>query len=142
MDQLFSTVYVSSATELLSDAGLDEILRVSRMNNHRDGITGMLLYKDGNIMQVLEGVEPKVYALIDKLRHDTRHQGVQLLVEERITERQFDQWAMAFEKIDSHAPRDIEGLSDFLDDDVAAATFRTNPAKAYSLLLSFRNNIR
>jgi hypothetical protein len=64
---LFSTVYVSSATRRLSVAELAEILRVSRADNQRDEITGMLLYKDGNIMQVLEGAEEKVSALIEKL---------------------------------------------------------------------------
>jgi hypothetical protein len=64
---LFSTVYVSSATRRLSVAELAEILRVSRADNQRVKITGMLLYKDGNIMQVLEGAEEKVSALIEKL---------------------------------------------------------------------------
>jgi hypothetical protein len=58
---------VSSATRRLSVAELADILRVSRADNQRDEITGMLLYKDGNIMQVLEGAEEKVSALIEKL---------------------------------------------------------------------------
>jgi hypothetical protein len=58
---------VSSATRRLSVAELAEILRVSRADNQRDEITEMLLYKDGNIMQVLEGAEEKVSALIEKL---------------------------------------------------------------------------
>ena len=40
-EQLFSTVYVSSASDQgLTDAELADILRVSRANNQRDRITG------------------------------------------------------------------------------------------------------
>jgi len=48
-------VYVSSATELFSDTQLENLLLRSRQNNSTLGITGMLLYKDGNFMQCLEG---------------------------------------------------------------------------------------
>jgi len=137
-----SMVYVSSASRLLDEAELNEILRVSRVNNRRDGISGMLLYKDGNIMQVLEGPEEKVAALVDKLQQDPRHYGLQVLLEDRIKQRQFDKWAMAFHQVDFSAKADSEGLSNFLDDEVAAAAFRSNPGKAYRLLLSFRNNIK
>jgi hypothetical protein len=140
--KIFSTVYVSSATRLLKDAELAEILRVSRANNQRDEITGMLLYKDGNFMQVLEGPEGKVSALINKLHHDPRHRGIQQLVQDHVSERQFDQWAMAFHKVDLSAQEDREAMSNFLDDEVAAAAFRSNPGKAYRLLLSFRNNVK
>ena len=50
----FFLVYVSSASTLFSRAELDEILRTSRRNNERLGVSGALLYKGGNLMQVLE----------------------------------------------------------------------------------------
>ncbi len=140
--QIFSLVYVSSASRLLEDVELEAILRVSRRNNQRDEITGMLLYKGGNIMQVLEGPEEKVLALVDTLRHDPRHYGLQILLRNQIAERQFNQWAMAFYKGEPHTREDLEGESDFFENEVAAQAFRTNPAKAYRLLLSFRNNIK
>jgi hypothetical protein len=142
-EQLFSTVYVSSASDQgLTDAELADILRVSRANNQRDRITGMLLYKDGNIMQLLEGPKAEVEALIEKLRRDHRHHGVQLLLEDHAAQRQFDNWAMAFRKFETNEPQELEGRSDFLERAAAAEAFRTNPGRAYKLLLSFRNNIR
>lgn len=141
--QLFSTVYVSSASGGgLSDADLADILRVSRANNQRDGITGMLLYKDGNIMQLLEGPKASTDALLGKIRRDHRHHGVQVLLEDQIAQRQFDQWAMAFRKVEADDTQDLEGRSDFLDRAVAEEAFRSNPGRAFKLLLSFRNNIR
>jgi len=82
---------VSSASRLLDDAELYEILRVSKVNHPRDGITGMLLYKGGNIMQVLEGREEKVLALVNKPRHDPRHCGLRVFLQDHIKESQFDQ---------------------------------------------------
>ena len=140
--RIFSLVYVSSASRLLHDSELETILRVSRRNNLRDHITGMLLYKGGNIMQVLEGPEDKVLALVEKLRLDPRHHGLQILLRAHIAERQFEQWAMAFHKVDPSVGHNLEGESDFFENDLAAQAFRSNPAKAYRLLLSFRNNIR
>jgi hypothetical protein len=107
--RIFSLVYVSSASRLLEDAELEAILSVSKRNNLRDDITGMLLYKGGNIMQVLEGPEEKVLALVDTLRHDPRHYGLQILLRNQIAERQFNQWAMAFYKGEPHTREDLEG---------------------------------
>ena len=139
---LVSLEYVSTASWLLEDVELEEILRVSRANNLRDGITGMLLYKNGNIIQVVEGPEDKIAALLDKLRCDTRHYGLQVLLCNEIEKRQFEQWAMAFHQVPSDAPRELEGLSNFLDDDFTAEAFRANPGNALRLLLSFRKNIQ
>ncbi len=57
---MFFLVYVSSAVRPFSRVDLDDLLATSRANNARVGITGMLLYKDGNFMQVLEGDEEAV----------------------------------------------------------------------------------
>lgn len=42
------------------------MLAKSRSNNVRDGISGMLLYRDGDFLQVLEGPEDKVRAAFDR----------------------------------------------------------------------------
>ena len=53
---LVSLSYVSSAVRKLDDHELLEVLRVARKNNERLGVTGMLLYHDGNFMQILEAL--------------------------------------------------------------------------------------
>lgn len=50
---MFSLTYVSSVVEPFSERELGELLPKSRENSRRLDITGMLLYKDGNFMQVL-----------------------------------------------------------------------------------------
>ncbi len=63
---MFSLTYVSSAVRPFAEDELADLLAVSRQNNARLGITGMLLYKDGNFMQVLEGEEAEVRTLYEK----------------------------------------------------------------------------
>jgi len=114
VDQLVCAVYVSSACKLFDDAELIELLQVARQNNERSDITGMLLYRDGNFLQVLEGPASAVYSLIDKIKRDTRHHGVILMSRRGVEERQFADWQMAFRNMSkTHVAE--EGYSPFLE---------------------------
>jgi len=73
---MFSLVYVSSAVTPFSSTELADLLTVSHQNNLPAGITGMLLYKDGNVMQVLDGEEPAVLELYTRIGRDPRYRGV------------------------------------------------------------------
>ncbi|HSM42684.1 MAG TPA: BLUF domain-containing protein, partial [Afifellaceae bacterium] len=57
---MYCLVYVSAAHHLMGDDELTEILETSRARNAAAGITGMLLYKDGSFMQLLEGAKTNV----------------------------------------------------------------------------------
>lgn len=52
-----------------------------RTNNERAGITGMLLYKDGNFMQLLEGEKEAVLRLHKNIIVDPRHKGFLTLLQ-------------------------------------------------------------
>lgn len=96
---MISVVYVSSAVERFAQDELDEILEASRRNNRRDGITGMLLYADGNFMQAVEGPEEAIERLFARLELDPRHRDVIVIGRFPITEREFGQWAMGFRRL-------------------------------------------
>ena len=51
---IFSLVYVSEGNTTFSKKDLRELLTKSRENNSKLKISGMLLYKGGNFLQVLE----------------------------------------------------------------------------------------
>ena len=93
---MFYLVYVSMAAENISKADLLDILAKSRENNSKAGITGMLLHKDENFMQVLEGEEAAVRALYQRLLLDPRHRGILTLVEGEREERHFADGPWAF----------------------------------------------
>jgi hypothetical protein len=54
---MFHVIYASAASHLLTKAELQAMLQETRETNVQVGVTGMLLYKDGSFLQVLEGDE-------------------------------------------------------------------------------------
>jgi Sensors of blue-light using FAD len=98
---MFFMAYVSSAAKRFSHVELVELLTQSREKNAKLGITGMLLYKDGNFMQVLEGEEAVVRELLASIWKDERHHGIITIMEEVREEREFPEWSMGFYDLES-----------------------------------------
>ncbi len=139
---LVMAAYISSATQLIDDEGLLEILKVSRINNSRDAITGMLLYKRGNFIQVLEGPEEKVTETLAKVRRDTRHTGMIVMFKKPIEDRFFGQWSMGFQPATDLSASDEAAFSSFLTPTVSDADFRAKGDRCYRLLVQFKDNMR
>lgn len=93
---MYHLMYVSHAKQLFTDDELSELLIKSRKNNNNLGITGMLIYRDGNFIQVLEGEEESVKNLYSIIQADKRHDGEIVICEGEIPQRQFGNWAMDF----------------------------------------------
>ncbi len=53
-------VYTSKAKAPIDSAMIDDILKVARVSNARDGLTGFLIARDGYFLQLLEGNEDMV----------------------------------------------------------------------------------
>jgi len=139
---MLSLIYVSTSIKLLNDSELMDILRVSRDNNQSKDVTGLLLYKGGNFMQVLEGPDDIVEALFDKVKEDPRHKDVTVISREQISARQFPAWEMAFQNLDNPAIKNEPGYSQFLHNEFVDDVYRENPLRAYIMLLTFRDNLR
>ena len=107
-------VYVSSATVPFDDADLEALLEVSRANNARNGITGVLLYHQGSFLQVLEGEPAAVRALHARIRRDPRHHGVLDVLEEHDDERTCPDWAMGYVPTRRRTDREVAGFTALL----------------------------
>ncbi|GAA3721746.1 hypothetical protein GCM10022268_32440 [Sphingomonas cynarae] len=89
---MLQLVYISTTVDKPST---DDILRTSRRNNARDGLTG-LLYSDGKqFMQALEGPADKVEAAYARIKADPRHRAAVILSRRDVETREFGQWEMA-----------------------------------------------
>lgn len=137
---MFSLTYVSTAVHPFSIDELRELLTKSRANNTKLGVTGMLLYKDGSFMQVLEGEEAVIRALADKIHEDPRHKSMLTLYKGQSPERQFADWSMGFQNLNSPEVAHIPGYSSFLSVPLTDEAFRSNPGRAMKLLLIFHKN--
>jgi len=139
---LVSLVYVSSGVRQFEKQEILDILQVSRKNNARLRITGILLYQDGNFMQVLEGTEQDLCELMCSIERDHRHRGVIVLLKKAIRERQFPQWSMAFKDLNELPPEDAAAFSPFLREPVEDEQFRSKSEACYKLLLRFKANLQ
>ncbi len=138
---MLSLVYISSATTELSDEELVHLLQQSRDKNAKLDITGMLLYKDGNFMQAIEGPDHAVRELFETICADDRHRGVIQLLEQAIGEREFPGWSMAFQNLRDRSLRKLPGYSEFMNEALDSKAFQTDPSQARRLLQVFRRNL-
>jgi hypothetical protein len=92
-------VYFSSTVKPFQEEDLINILQHSRSHNNKVGITGLLLYVRGNVIQVLEGEQQAVESLYKRIEQDARHTNVSLAINRPIHQRLFPKWAMGYETI-------------------------------------------
>lgn len=138
---MLTLIYVSSATVLFSEDALLKLLEKARAKNTSLDITGMLLYRGGNFMQLLEGPEQAVKSLAQKIKLDSRHMGFQTLLEQDKDNRDFGDWRMGFRNLDID-PADVAGYSDFLNTPLDDEEYKQTPSKALKLLLNFKKIMR
>lgn len=119
---VFYIIYTSIARTGLDHEGLTALLAQSRQNNARDGITGLLLYKNHHFMQLIEGDEAPVRALMEKIKCDERHTDILILQSGHADGRQFPGWSMAFRSPDAALSDSISEPSeiDFTSEALAA----------------------
>ncbi|WP_295798997.1 BLUF domain-containing protein [Mucilaginibacter sp.] len=98
---MYYIIYLSAGTNWFSQPELEELLAISAKNNMRDNITGLLLYAEGNFIQLLEGEEKAVKESYDRISQDERHKGITPIANGVIEHRIFPEWAMGFKTIGS-----------------------------------------
>ena len=130
-------VYTSSAIQPFSPAELTELLVKSRDNNVTRNLTGLLLYKEGTFMQVLEGEYESVEERLAVIGRDPRHHRLIRLIQGD-AERRFPDWSMGFRDLSSPELRELEGYSEFMNVPLNASLFVDEPTRAERLLLIFK----
>jgi hypothetical protein len=134
---LYHLVYQSTATLPMGDKELEALLKQSRNWNSQHQLTGILLYSEHSIMQVLEGPKDEVFYIFNRIEKDIRHQNVTKLADGEIQQRNFSQWSMGFKAV---ALSDFEHLAGYLN--ISQAGFLPPSAtrsdeSLHSLLASF-----
>ena len=135
---LFHLIYVSTAVTAMSEADLVRLLRYSRARNQESRLTGMLLYKDGHFMQVLEGEEAAVMQTFARIEDDKRHKSIDVLRSEYSQYRNFPDWTMGFANINKLDPVTVPGFSRFLEKDFRSAYFSEDSVEAHAMLMVFK----
>jgi hypothetical protein len=132
-------VYSSGATHPMSSVELAEILQIARYKNEAKDITGMLLYRSGHFLQVLEGPEKELRMLLEKLERDPRHRDLRILLDGIVPARAFGAWSMAFEDVSGFKPEQLPAYSQFLTEGFSSTECVRYPQKALRMVLAFRD---
>jgi len=103
-------IYQSKARQDFGTLHLFNLLTEARQRNQRLGITGHLLYLDGQFTQCIEGRSASIDELWESLLRDVRHHDIELLARFSITERRFPEWTMAFSSYSSFY---VHGMTGF-----------------------------
>lgn len=134
---LIQLVYCSKATSPFTPRDLAQLLRVSRANNARHGITGMLLHDEGSFFQVLEGEEGVVGPLFEHIRQDPRHANIVIITQEPVPARAFGDWTMGYSELTAAELDSVLGVNDFFGNHHTFADLGESRAK--KLLLGFKS---
>jgi hypothetical protein len=135
--------YSSVATKEVPDADILDILNLSRGNNSKNNITGILIYqkKTREFMQILEGEKEAIFNLLDTIENDPRHTSIYLIFDEEIKERYFKNWSMAFADLETVEKSKLEGISDFLEQGFTTEVLNESSANKSRLIKTFKNFI-
>jgi len=132
---MYEIVYASAARARMSPDQLAAILAVSRVNNSRLGVTGILLFHEGSFFQVLEGEQATVEELYGRIARDPRHDRCAELRKGAIPAPSFSAWSMGFVALDPLLLTKLVGRHAFTSN----GSLRSDAASVLELLDAFRD---
>jgi hypothetical protein len=134
----FQLAYTSFSRFHLQETTLSDILEVSRRNNSRDEITGILMYEDRTFFQVLEGEQSAVEdCYYKRILNDPRHYRLALYWYGLAERRVFSDWAMGYvgpHEIGRYTKGTFTSLDDLSGDE-------TSPANSKDLALELARSV-
>lgn len=139
MHALTSLTYTSAATRLMPVTELVDLIEQIRPKNERLGVTGLLLYSGGNVIQTLEGTPEAVGTVFDAIAVDPRHDDVRVVDERALEHRDFSSWSMGFRNVSAREVAELEDFGSFARESVGR-DLSPHAASAFDLLERFRVN--
>lgn len=124
-------VYVSAATKPFSKSNCWNSWPRHAKTSQRLGVTGLLLYKDGDFIQLLEGEASAVKALFSTIQRDSRHACSTVLTEGEAEGRLFSDWSMGFRDLSDPEVQATPGYSQFMNTPLVAESFANDPPRFY-----------
>jgi hypothetical protein len=134
--KLYEVIYGSVETRYFSQIQLSALLSLARARNQSLDVSGVLLHQKGVFIQVLEGDEPIVGALYDRIARDPRHKNVAVFRRGPIQARQFAAWSMGFLELDASVLSRLGGWNPLVQK--GAATSATNAERLRTMLAAYR----
>lgn len=105
--------YISSSSAYEAIEDIKHIYKKAKANNLKNSISGILIFHNGNFLQVLEGKQEKVDSTFDKIKFDTRHNNIIKVININIEERIFEDYNFGFTIVKSS--NEFKELTDYLN---------------------------
>lgn len=118
---LHQLIYVSLADHAMATDELRALLAQARALNRERGITGLLVYRNREFMQFIEGERDEVMALYQHIENDPRHRQVYRIWDGPVTERSCQDWAMGYAEPNDQVWHALPDGRQVLDDGLFAA---------------------
>ncbi len=139
---LVQIAYASAATKPFTKEELVSLLVKSRDKNKKAGITGLLLYKSGNFLQILEGESATIKETLQRIELDQRHRGFLTIFKRNIEEREFPDWSMAFRNLNDPETDRLPGYNEFLNLSFDPELLEKDSSQVERLIGTFAHAIR
>lgn len=107
-------VYISNSVNLIEENTLNELFFQTMLNNTLNDITGVLIYKEGTFIQILEGNVPTLNNLFKKIETDVRHNNITKILDRMNGKRLFGKFHTALSSRSN--ARQLDNLETFLTD--------------------------
>jgi hypothetical protein len=100
---IYQLCYISYSSQTHEETlnGMGQLMDISVKNNQELNVTGMLLYRDGIFMQLIEGNKDDILRLFGKIVTDSRHNNISTVFSMDGEERVFPHWSMLYKQIES-----------------------------------------
>lgn len=104
---LTTLIYRSQLNLSHPSTELRELVERARGRNAKLNITGVLLSKGSDVLQILEGSEESVVRLFHTIRQDPRHSGVVELMRDYGPRRRFENVGMLLFDLQTQSPKEV-----------------------------------
>ena len=104
--------YISDSRINNSINDFNNLIFTAKSNNAKNNITGILVYKNNNFLQVFEGHIDTVDNIFSKIRMDDRHRNIFKIIDTTIEERIFEEYNFGFTFVSDRSA--LKNLSDYL----------------------------
>lgn len=105
--------YVSSTNNGVVYNDLKHLFHITKRNNIHLNVSGILIVKNGNLLQLLEGEKQDVNKMYKKIREDNRHHNIIQILNTSSRDRLFENYDTGFAIVNSK--RKLKQLKSYLN---------------------------
>ena len=138
---LHRIIYLSRAADNLSIEEVKQLWIKAKSNNEKTNVTGILLYIDGDFLQILEGEKEIVQNLFELIKIDKRHKSIITVYNNTIEKLEFPNWSMAFSSTDYKEIQKLRGFENITRKNMLKIDDKTAVIFISTFVESHRNEV-